>query len=160
MINHFAAIFFLFATTIFHPFHVSINEVVFNEKENSLEITKKIFTDDLESGLKNSGNPIFISENNDSKLQLLLQQYLREKLKIKINGKEEKLNFLGYEIEEDAVWCYIQIEKVKNIKKLTVYDATLTEIFPDQVNLVHFNSNDKSESFKLDQKNPSKQISL
>lgn len=160
MMNFIAGIFFFIATSIVHPFHVSINEIEFNNKENSIEITKKVFTDDLERGLKNSGNSIFISKNNDSQLESLLQEYLNEKFKINVNGKVEKLIFIGYEIEEDAVWCYLQIEKVKNIKKLDVYDTTLFEIFPDQVNLVHFRYNDEVKSFKLDQKNPSKEISL
>lgn len=141
-----------------HPFHVSINEISYNGKEKSIEITKKIFTDNLELALKNSGYTLYINKNNDINIKNAIHEYLKDKFHVSINGTRQQMEFIGYEIEEDAVWCYFQIQKIKAIKNATIFDATLLETYSDQVNLVHFTHNLKVESFKLDQASKEKSI--
>ena len=41
---------------LIHPYYVSVSESVFNQDESSLQITKKIFFDDLELVLQNENN--------------------------------------------------------------------------------------------------------
>jgi hypothetical protein len=157
---HFASLLLFVCFHVIHPFHVSINEISYNEKESTLEITKKIFSDDLELALKNDGLNFHIKQKIDPELHKAIQNYLQDKFKIFIDDEYQRLNFLGYEVEEDAVWCYLQIDRINSIKEIAVFDITLFETYSDQVNLVHLNYKNSVESFKLDEKTPEKAITF
>ncbi|MDQ3537105.1 MAG: hypothetical protein M3421_15920 [Bacteroidota bacterium] len=46
-----------------------------------------------------------------------------------IDDEYQRLNFPGYEVEEDEVWCYLQIVRINSIKDIAVFDNTLFENF-------------------------------
>ena len=64
-------------------------------------------------------------------------------------GREYELNYIGAEIEEDVMWCYIEIEKVKRLKQVKVWNSILHEVWGDQENLVHFRAFDDVQSARL-----------
>ena len=51
-----------------HAFHTSLTEIQYNAKEKSLEISIRMFTDDLEAALTkaNNGQKIMIGGKNDN----------------------------------------------------------------------------------------------
>ncbi|MNF01043.1 hypothetical protein D3C87_1948860 [compost metagenome] len=79
-------------------------------------------------------------------------------MKIKANGKVLDLQFQGYEIEEDAAWCYFETPKVKAIKELHVENDILFEQHSSQSNMIHAIVDGKRKSTKLD--NPKKTVSF
>ena len=64
--------------TIFHAFHTSLTQIDFNQKEKSLEISIRVFTDDFETVLTkiNGGQKIIIAANdkNDAIINKYIQQ--------------------------------------------------------------------------------------
>lgn len=130
-----------FATLLWlHPIHVSVTEVEYSEKNKSLQITSRIFIDDLETSirtqLKQEGLDI-LEPKNGMTVDQLVSGYLKEHIKIKIDGKPAKVNYLAHEVEDLAIICYLEVEGVKKMKSLEVTNDIIMETHEDQSNLVH-----------------------
>lgn len=134
-----------------HPFHISITDIEYDKESRSLEIAQKIFTDDLETALKNEfGQTVDLNdENQREKHRTMIEQYLRKHLDLNVNGKQQEFEFLGMEREEDATWCYIEVGNVRKLKSLQVSNRLLLESFDDQMNLVHIKKDGKIRSMRL-----------
>ncbi|WP_214225898.1 DUF6702 family protein [Pedobacter sp. B4-66] len=141
-----------FWLNIFHPFYVSVTEVDYSPKTKTVQVSVRIFFDDLESALdKRYKTSINILKPKDRKqVDGLISDYVKNHLQIKANNKLLSLKYLGYQIEEDAAWCYFESEKVESIQKLDVQNDILFEQHDSQVNMIHATVNGKRKSTKLD----------
>lgn len=121
-----------------HKFYVSLTEVRYNEQTECFEVSMRIFPDDLDLALlERSGiHTQLATELEHKKADSLLMIYLLEDFKLRVNGEELELNYLGKEPESDAVWCYLESSKVSAPLTCTIFNAILTEFFPDQVNII------------------------
>lgn len=144
---------FIILETLAHPFHVSVSDIKYKEDKKVIQITTRIFLDDLELALQGYLKDEKLNITNESKWELInenLEKYLLERIRVwDEKGKAYALNYIGAEIEDDVMWCYIEIEKVKNLSKVTVLNSLLHEVWPDQENLVHFRAFDKVKSARL-----------
>ncbi|MEM0938304.1 MAG: DUF6702 family protein [Bacteroidota bacterium] len=136
-----------------HPFHVSVTDIKFIKDKKSLQISSRIFLDDLELALQDYTNLEkldIMDENNRNFISESINRYLHEKIILK-DGKnrEYKLVYLGMEIEDDVMWCYLEVEKVKKIESIIVTNKILHEVWSDQENLVHFRAFDSVKSARL-----------
>ncbi len=145
-------ILFLHVSSWLHPFYVSVTEIRQNEKTKNLEISSRIFFDDLETALekKYQVKVNILKPENPQKINELIADYLQERLQLRVNGKPVKLKFLGFEIEEEAAWCYLETPQTTPLKRLDIEDAILFEAHPLQQNMVHVTVGNKRQSTKLD----------
>ncbi len=67
-----------------------------------------------------------------------------------IDGKIVQLVFVGYEKDEEATWCYFQVNNILSVKKIDVNDNLLLEYKKEQINLLHVIINGIRKSTKLD----------
>ncbi|MRX46557.1 DUF6702 family protein [Pedobacter puniceum] len=136
----------------FHPFYVSVTEIRQNPESKTIQISTKIFFDDLEKAIKEeSSQDINILKPTDkAALEKLIAAYLQKHLYMVVNGKTMPANFLGFEIEEDAAWCYLETEKVAKINKLEVFNDVLFKQHDSQVNILNVLAGDTKTSTKLD----------
>ena len=143
-------------TAFVHPFHVSICDVVFNEKARAVQISQRVFVDDLELTLnKNYGLRLVIDDMAmQSQRDSLIALYLAERLEILVDGKKRPANYLGSEFEEDGIWCYIEIAGVKKVRSVQGSSRVLLDEFDDQANIIYFASGEYEKSVRLDEKNP------
>lgn len=138
---------------IWHPFHVSVTDIEHNPETKSVQVSHRIFLDDLETGLKKHFNLEKLDTykpEDPQKLDSLLGEYLKSKVFFIVNGTQREFNYLGSEVESDARWCYYEIDSVDEVNEVEVTNVTLMEIFDDQQNIVHFKSKGKLKSYKLD----------
>ena len=145
----------LLLSSFAHDFYVSICQIEQNPAKQTLEISIKVFTNDLEKALDNSykkkfnlGEPSEIKETNT-----LLFDYIRQNLSIKVNGQPVVFTFIGKEEESDAMWCYLQVQKVSSLKTIWVQDKILTEVYERQSNIVNVMRNKEVKSLLLDKGN-------
>ena len=113
----------LLLVCFFHPIHVSVTEIEYNEKNKSLQIISRIYIDDLELSIQKqvrNESLDLIEPKNGMTTDQLLSSYLKEHFKIKLDGKPAKINYLAHEIEDLAIICYLEIEDVKKLKTLEV----------------------------------------
>ena len=142
----------------FHPFYVSVINLEHNPKNQSVEISIKIFKDDLEKTLNqlNTQKIDIQSEKDRDLINLYINNYIQQKLKVQINSKSTILNFVGYEIQSESVWSYFEIEKVSIFEKININCSILYDYSDKQTNIFHIKSADHAErSSKLEHPNVS-----
>ena len=143
---------FLNRTTFsIHPYYVSVTELKHNKASQSIEISCKMFTDNVEDALKKLYNKHLdlLHPKNKQEADSLITVYVTRHLSIKIDGKILQASFLGYEKEEEAIWCYFEIKNVKQAKKINIENSLLYEYLPSQMNMMHVTVNEKRQSIKL-----------
>ena len=133
-----------------HPFHLSICEIEHDAKSETLNITSRLFQDDLEVALnKISGTSEYFIEVKKDTIKNDLQEFFRDNLQIKINGNTLATRFLGFEIDDNVVWCYLEITEIQSIGEITIQYTPLIDTFKDQINLAHIRYQGKVRSLKF-----------
>lgn len=138
---------FLSAFTL-HKFYVGVFQIDYFKEKKAVQITARLFIDDLEKALyKKHNKHIYITTKDEiAEANTLIANYLSEKLKIKINNKSQSLQFLTKEQEDNIVICYLKIPFKDNIKDLEITNTVLSDIFKEQQNLVHLNLNSNKKT--------------
>ena len=141
----------VFSLSFCHKFYVSICQIDFNSKTNSMEITFKIFTDDLENTLEAQGTgKLYLGSERESKdADRFIFNYLKTHFDLKVDNRPVQIKFLGKEVELDVTWCYIEVLDVEKITNITVTNSILIEQFEDQTNIVHVKVEKKQKSMLL-----------
>ena len=139
-----------------HKFYIAIYQINFISDKKRLEITSRIFVDDLNAALfKNYKIKTHIGESTETKEDItMMNQYLIEHFKIKVNGNSKNIQFISKEMENNVVIGYYKIIDVSSIKTLSIQNATLMEVFSDQQNIIQTNFNGKKQSLLLTLENP------
>jgi len=146
----------LLAFTSMHKYYISVTQVNYIKEKESVQITSRIFIDDFENVLRsNFDKNITLAEKDEADIiDIYMNKYLQDKIKISINDKVVKFNFIGKEYEGDILRCYLEIETIKNIKSFSITNRVLFDLQNDQQNIVKTNINSKNKSVILTQKTP------
>lgn len=135
-----------------HPIHISTTEINFNEREKTLEISCRIFTDDFEMVLANQfktktdlSNPAM-----KSAMDSLVSKYIQSHLRIKVDDKLSSYSYLGFEGESDATYVYLEASGITAAKKLDIQVSILHDLYNDQSNILHVKLGGTRKSTKLD----------
>ena len=143
-------IFFLSLTSFgFHKFYVAVYQINYAPEKEMLQITSRIFADDLNKALEKKYNKkLYLGTEKESSEDLvLLKKYLSEHFTVKVNGQSRPINFLSKELEGDVLICYSSIKDVSKLKTLEVYNAVLVDWDSEQQNITHFTILGKKQSF-------------
>lgn len=123
-----------------HVFYVTVTKVKWNSPQQRLDLTVRVFTEDLEqavtarSGAKlNLWTPGQLAESEQ-----LISAYLLERLKVRVNGQDTRLEFVGMADALDATACFLQIRTIKTVKKIEVENRLLIDLFDEQSNVMQF----------------------
>ncbi|WP_029038355.1 DUF6702 family protein [Salinimicrobium xinjiangense] len=141
----------LLSFSVAHKFYVSATDIKYNEEQRSLQIISHVFTDDLENLLKTRYNKelYLVEEEEHPAADKFVERYFQDKLNISVNGKKRTLNYLGKEYNKDQLLIYIEVEDVEPIRNISVENAILTDLFPEQKNVVKVSYNGKIKSLLL-----------
>lgn len=136
-----------------HEFHVSKCQIEYADSESSLQISMHIFIDDLEEALRQRGkDQLFLcTEKESEQAEQYLEEYLSDRFSILVNKQKRELEFVGKEISDDlaAVWCYLEIRDVNELKSLKISHKLLLEVFDDQKNVVSVKGPSNKKGFFL-----------
>jgi hypothetical protein len=132
--------------TFLHPFFISLTEMRYNPQSKKMEIAQKIFWDDLEVALGSEFKEKvdFLKPKDKAKLESQLKTYLLKHNQVWVNGKLVTLTYLGYEVEEDAAWFYLESSSAEMPKSVEIQSTALLKDFDGQQNIVHVYSQSKS----------------
>ncbi|MFL0682432.1 MAG: DUF6702 family protein [Algoriphagus aquaeductus] len=132
--------------TVLHPFFISLTEMRYNPESKKMEIAQKIFWDDLEVALASEFKEKvdFLKPKDKAKLESQVKTYLLKYNQVWVNGKSVTLTYLGYEVEEDAAWFYLESSVVELPKSVEVQNTLLLKDFEGQQNIVHVYVQSKS----------------
>jgi hypothetical protein len=134
-----------------HRFYVGIYQVDFVPQKKRLEITTRIFADDLNDALtKSFKKQTNIGAQNETPEDVaLMRKYLAGHFKIYLNDQQKTMNYHSHEIENNVVICYLSIKEVTKISKIEVENSILTEVHDEQQNIIQFNNNGKKQNLLL-----------
>ena len=143
-----------------HPIFVSVTEINHNAANKSLEISCKIFTDDLEQTLRQQ-NKIRVDLLNPASKQamnVLVNNYIQKHLQLKVDDKAVVLEFVGFEQQEEGIISYFEVKNMATVKKLDITNTILYESRPQQMQIIHVMVNGERKSSHLD--NPDEKASF
>ncbi|HEY0426927.1 MAG TPA: DUF6702 family protein [Pyrinomonadaceae bacterium] len=135
--------FSLFTCFAAHRYHTSLTRIDFNEKEKLIEITIQLFTHDLVPVLeKQTGKEIDLEKTPE--IDKIILEYVGRNFVLKNNkGEEQKLNWVGKELEVDTAYVYVEIPATDTLEGATLQNTIFFESFVEQTNLVTARFGDK-----------------
>ena len=127
----------------FHKFYMGIFQVNYAAEKKMIQITTRIFVDDLNKGIEKKYNKkTFIGTDKETSADIdLLKKYLTDNFSIKINGQLKTIAFLSKELEaDDVLVCYSRITAVEKFKTLEISNSVLIDWNADQQNITHISA--------------------
>ena len=147
-----------------HKFYVSVTRIEHQKESDALQITTRIFIDDLEKLLSErygiEGGLATESENPLADEYIL--KYLRAKFLIRLDENPLTYKFLGKRYEYDQVILYMEVPEsgLNQASSISVECDLLTDLFEEQKNIVHVLAKGKKKSFVLIQGNDKGMLKL
>ena len=143
-----------------HPLHLSITNITY--ENGKLNIRMKSFADDWEVGYFHyHGKPVDFSDPAKWEIPWFTD-YLNKSFRIstgeKVPGLTLELDTIS--IEEDAMTIEMHAMVPSNPNSLYIYNALLTDIYPDQTNLVIFVFEKRETGIKFDVKKHDAEVIL
>jgi hypothetical protein len=147
-----------------HKFYVSVTNVEYSEKEESLQVISRIFIDDLESVLLQRYDmkaDLATPEESDQALAYI-ERYFNARFTVFVNGSAREYTFLGRKYDKDQVICYLEITGLPktSLESVGVQNEILMDIFDEQKNLVHLKILGAKKSFVLIRENNKGMLNL
>ena len=143
-----------------HDYYVSTTEVNFSHN-NHIQITIKVFIDDFEEMIQDNNNNLKLAPDSDSKkIDQITNQYISEKLIIKINNSQLKYEFIGREYKSDILQLYYEAVLTEKVQVITFENNILYDYFKNQQNIVHFKNDKFRRSFLFTKNNSKSSLSI
>jgi hypothetical protein len=144
-----AVLFVLSSAFTFHKFYVGVFQVNYAAEKKMLQITSRIFIDDLNNAMeKKYHKKTFVGTSKETQADIdLLKKYLSENFLIKVNGQSKAITFLSKEVEaDDVLVCYSRIKNVEKFKTLEISNTILVDWNAEQQNITHISAFDAKRS--------------
>ncbi len=123
-----------------HVFYVSVTRVKWHVEEARLDVSVRIFTDDLEEAVMAEGGPrlrLWTAQAREDR-DRHVSAYLLSRLDFRVNGQERELTWAGMEDALDATSCLVQITNVDRVASIEVENRILIDMFDTQANVMRF----------------------
>jgi len=135
-----------------HPFYVSITEIHIKPSQQLVQLSCRMFTDDLEDALRRlNGVPAdLLVPKDEATVNALLNAYVQARVQVQVNGVPQQLQFIGYESDEEAVWVHFEGKLTETPGRVDINNSLLFDFLPGQTNMVHCYLDEKRQSTKLD----------
>ncbi|MEN8203991.1 MAG: DUF6702 family protein [Bacteroidota bacterium] len=148
------------AWTLAHPLHLSITNITY--ENGKLQISMKTFRDDWEVAYFHyHSKPIDFTDPSMRELPWF-EGYLNKRFRISTGEAEAglKLELVRIHMEEDAMTLEMQSDLPSKPNSLYIYNALLTDIYPDQTNLVIFGFKKRETGIKFDVRKQTAEVVL
>lgn len=134
-----------------HPYYISVVDMKYFSSQNTLQISTRMFSNDLEDALlKSTGKRVdLLNPKNQAEADSVLFQYIKQRFSIKVNYSSLQLKYLGYEKEDESIWAYMEIKNVKLPKQVSVNTKLLYDYLPTQTIIIHCDVNGTKKSSKI-----------
>lgn len=159
----FLGVLFLISVILFsftpHPYHVSYTEINLHNEKSELTLSIEVFTHDLESAIKLEFKPESFSIGNDSigeASEKLIRNYVKSNFTVIIDGIVLKdYVFQPSKTTPKRTVTFFSLTDLPNFKSLSIYSEILINLFPDQQNIIEFNSKNGQQKSLLSNKTTS-----
>ncbi len=144
-------LFCLLSSFTIHKFYVAIYQINYVSEKKILQITSRIFIDDLNKALKiNYQKNTHLGEKEESQEDIaLMNKYVLDNFSLKINGQQKPIHFLSKELENNVLICYFNIKDINKIITLEIQNTILSDVFSEQQNIIQATVYGKKSSLLL-----------
>ncbi|HVK97878.1 MAG TPA: DUF6702 family protein [Flavisolibacter sp.] len=134
-----------------HPFYVSVVELEQNSNERTLELSFKFFSDDFEHTLEKAYNRSIdiTAAKEKTSVDKLITDYISKNFSVTSDNKKAQLQYLGFEMDKESVYCYFEVPNISSVKKLDIHNSLLHDFSKEQLNIMHVTVNGKRQSTRL-----------
>ncbi|HVF56986.1 MAG TPA: DUF6702 family protein [Pyrinomonadaceae bacterium] len=134
------------AAAVAHKFYTSIAHAEYNERERKLEVSLRVFADDLENALSaRSKRRVRLDSAKDA--EALVFAYLQDSFEIRdAKGETAQLKWVGWEMKPEVVWLYFEAALPGGPEGARVRDEIFLSMFDNQVNTLNFKLGDRRHS--------------
>jgi hypothetical protein len=147
----------------FHPVHVSVLNIEHVKEKNELDLTFRIFSDDLRMlAFHRYGDWIdTLAIADTAKSDGFIERYVQSMVQLVINNNDTlKLGSYQKKVEAGNLWLYYSVPVGKEINHFHISNYLLMDIFGDQTNLVIVNINGIENGFSLDASNAEAELNF
>jgi hypothetical protein len=128
-----------------HEFHSSLTQVQYNRVAQTLEVSIRMFTDDLEAAITKENNKSFHVDYPEA--DQMVTKYVLNHFKLQdTKNNKKQVNYVGKETDVDVTWVYLEI-KVEGNVKLRLQNSLLMELYSDQTNIVNLKNGDNKRTY-------------
>lgn len=145
-----------------HKFYVSIYQINFAPEKKMLQITSRIFLDDLNEAVQSkTKQKMYLGEPSETPQQeKRMVDYILSNLQIRINGKPVTVEFRSKEIQDNVMICYFRVTGVTSVKSMWIRNRNLFDYVTEQQNIIQTTINGKKNSLLLTIHNPEDKLDL
>jgi len=143
-----------------HPLHLSITNITY--ENGKLNIILKTFRDDWEVGYFHyHGKPVDFSNPANRDLPWF-KNYLTGRFRISEDKEQQTPDLVidSVSLDEDTMIIEMHVTLPSEPNSLYIYNALLTDIYPDQTNLVIFAQGKRETGMKFDVKKQNSEVIL
>lgn len=139
----------VFSSFSAHKFYVSVTQVVYNETTKTIELSSRIFIDDLEKALqKRHQTKLYLdTPKQHPEAEELITKYFQDNFLATINGKSQQLVLKSLTFENDVLILVFTTKTIKTIKKISFKNTLLFDTYTEQQNIVHIEIKKVKKSF-------------
>lgn len=120
-----------------HRYHTSLTVIEHNPKAQTAEITLRLLAEDLEVVLTREMGDDQQLEVNPA-IEKATFAYLKQHFKLRQNGRELELRWIGMEFEAEAAYVYVEASINEGFTDLALYHQVFCELANEQINTVNF----------------------
>ena len=143
---------FLSSSSNLHDYYVSSTEVVFTEDKQQLQVTTRVFIEDLEA---------YFNSQTEDKIQLqpdlepvkidsLVHVFFKNNFNLFFNKKEVAINYIGRQYKEDQILIFAEAAEVSPPSSFEIHNTILIPFRMGQQNIVHLKTTNTKKSFLMD----------
>ena len=121
-----------------HKFYMAIFQVNYAPEKKMLQITSRIFIDELNLALeKKYGKKTNLGLEKETVEDLnLLKKYFNENLIIKVNGQSKPVVFMSKDVEGDVLISYCRVSDVAKLQSAEITNTVLSHWNSEQQNII------------------------
>jgi len=130
-------------TTFAHQQKAAETTVLFNKNTGQLEVSHRFYMHDTEHAVQSlfDKNADII---NQEKTQQQFANYVAKQFLVRtLDNKDLPLTEVGYEVEGKFFWVYQETAIPAGLDGLKLYNGTLRDLWPTQINMVNIEGKDQ-----------------
>lgn len=135
--------------TAMHPYFVGVTEVKIDPKTKAVAVSCKLFVDDVQDAIFQQTQQRINLATHRPADQKLLNDYMQGKMKLYWGSTPIALKMVGYDIEEEGVWCFFEAHVQGKAKQVEICNRALYETLEGQTHFLHFTYGTQTQHWKI-----------
>ena len=135
-----------------HPVHVTVLNIEFNTSSGRMDLTFRVYKDDMELALYHNYQLVtkLDSTKEGWKSVNLLNQYINDRVKLKVNNKLiDTLFFEKTLFDGTNLWLYYSFKIHGSLQNLWLKNEMMMDLYFDQSNMVICGPTGKERAYML-----------